>query len=348
MAHTLTRDIKSIFKFRPSRPSTPEPLAHHHPEGILHHAEITGANMSSSTIPSQSPPAAPRPPILIELFQSQGCNACPPTNSNLISFIQSQAQQSPSLNPASPPRFYASRPLSLSPGPTGASSPTSGAGQEYILLTYQVTYWNYLGWTDTFSLPGNDTRQREYVRRMRLEAAYTPMVVVNGRSVGVGNTKSDFDRILRDGTKTQFATTPQVSVQQALEIQNVVDERNSAGVTVEVDATGLLTPNNSVYQPQPANQRAPTLEVWEVTYTPTAQDVHIARGENAGRTLPHINVVKDVKRIGYLEKGSKGRFRVEAQASRRYSQTEERVVIVQDGKGGEVLGVLKVQNERGP
>jgi len=205
-------------------------------------------------------------------------------------------------------------------------------------LTYQVTYWNYLGWNDTFSFPANDTRQREYVRRMGLRAAYTPMVVVNGRGVGVGNTTSDLEHILREGTK---APTEALRV----DIRKILDDGDVSDVQIEIDATTLLPPP----PPYPNSaQSQQQLEIWEVTYTPTSQDVHISRGENAGRTLPHLNVVKDVKRIGYLERGEKGRFRVglsgQGQDQRRYSSlaAEGRVVIVQDGKGGTVIGVLKV------
>jgi hypothetical protein len=192
-----------------------------------------------------------------------------------------------------------------------------------------VTYWNYLGWNDTFSLPVNDIRQREYVRHMRLRAAYTPMVVVNGRGVGVGNTKNDLETIVRKGEE----------VQSRVKIEKISTASEVGHIQIEIDATSLSP--LAAYSPNSSN---PQLEIWEVAYTPMAQDVHVSRGENAGRTLPHLNVVKDVKRIGYLERGGQGRFRVEGQGDgkRRSSQAEGRVVIVQDGKGGEVVGVLMI------
>lgn len=96
---------------------------------------------------------------------------------------------------------------------------------------------------------------------------------------------------------------------------------------VDVDATELPLLSGSAI-------RTPMLEILEVTYTPASQDVHISGGENAGRTLPHLNIVTDVWRIGYLERGARGRFHVR-------DSGEGKVVIVQDGKGGAICGMLR-------
>lgn len=205
------------------------------------------------------------------------------------------------------------------------------------MLTYQVTYWNYLGWTDTLALHANDTRQSDYVRRKRLQAAYTPMVVVNGRGVGIGNSKSDFERILREGTIAVQGVSKSVSrsesetvrIQKVIDFNITIDDSNNHEITLGIDASTLT--------PSPSS----TLEIHQITYSPTSQDVHISSGENTGRTLPHLNVVRDIRRIGYLERGARGRFRVEG-VKKRVSLAEGRVVIVQDGKGGDILGLLKV------
>ncbi|OQV00935.1 hypothetical protein CLAIMM_06369 [Cladophialophora immunda] len=318
MAHTISREVKSLFKS--FRSPTAEDL--HRSDTVLKHTDITG-NISGTFSAAQSPTPSPTPfdqPILIELFQSQGCNSCPPTNDNLISFVQSHQS---SHQHTSPPRFYASRSPSSSP----TALPNSAAEPEYLLLTYQVTYWNYLGWEDTFSLPINDIRQREYVRRMGLRGAYTPMVVVNGRGVGVGNTREDLERIVLAGRKPTSET-------EKVGIKRLSKGEEDGELGVEIDATDL-PPS---YSQSPAQQ----LEVWEITYTPSSQDVHIPRGENAGRTLPHLNVVKDVRRIGSLERGAKECFQIHRQSDRRVSLGQGKVVIVQDGKGGGISGILKL------
>ncbi|KAH0837709.1 hypothetical protein FOPE_05145 [Fonsecaea pedrosoi] len=321
MANTLSREVKSLFKSFGS--SSPHPDGLYRPDAVVRHADTEG-NISTTFSAAQSPASSPtslEQPILIELFQSQGCNSCPPTNDNLIAFVQPHQS---SYQHNSTPRFYASRSPSSSPT-TLLNSPH---GPEYLLLTYQVTYWNYLGWEDTFSLPNNDVRQRDYVRRMGLRAAYTPMVVVNGRGVGVGNTTEDLERIVRAGRKPAHETE-RVGIKRLLE----VGEDGRLGI-LEIDATAL-PPS---YSQSPGHH----LEVWEITYTSSSQHVHVSRGENAGRTLPHLNVVSEVRKIGSLERGTKERFPFSGQNERHASAGKEKVVIVQDGKGGETCGILKL------
>lgn len=149
--------MKSIFKSFLSRckqSSLSEDTHSQIPSTTMEYTEDIALNTPSVENPA---PFLTPASILIELFQSQGCDSCPPTNHNLISLIIPQPQT-----------------ISQTPA------------QEYILLTYHVTYWNCLGWTDTFGQPANDTCQRDYIRRMRPNSEFKPMIVVNGRAFGVG------------------------------------------------------------------------------------------------------------------------------------------------------------------
>src|SRR5258708_24010071 len=62
---------------------------------------------------------------VIELFQSQGCSSCPPANANVIA---------------------------LSDRP------------DLLTLSFGVTYWDKLGWKDTFATPQYTNRQWDYAR----------------------------------------------------------------------------------------------------------------------------------------------------------------------------------------
>ncbi|HWA61493.1 MAG TPA: DUF1223 domain-containing protein, partial [Caulobacteraceae bacterium] len=86
-------------------------------------------------------------PVVVELFQSQGCSSCPPANANLMSI--------------------ADRP-------------------DVLALSFGVTYWDQLGWKDTFASPQFTARQWDYARALRHDNVFTPQVVVNGRRDGVG------------------------------------------------------------------------------------------------------------------------------------------------------------------
>jgi hypothetical protein len=86
-------------------------------------------------------------PTVIELFQSQGCSSCPPTEANV-----------------------------------GAISDR----QDVLALAFEVDYWDRLGWKDTFSKPAWTARQYGYAHAMSRDGVYTPQVVVNGKVEGDG------------------------------------------------------------------------------------------------------------------------------------------------------------------
>jgi hypothetical protein len=86
-------------------------------------------------------------PTVVELFQSQGCSSCPPTEANV-----------------------------------GAISDRA----DVLALAFEVDYWDRLGWKDTFSKPAWTARQYAYAHAMNRDGVYTPQVVVNGRVEGDG------------------------------------------------------------------------------------------------------------------------------------------------------------------
>lgn len=78
---------------------------------------------------------------LVELFQSQGCSSCPPANANVIEL----ANNYPSI----------------------------------LLLTYQVTYWDEIGWPDTFAHKASDKRQAAYAQAAGRSSVFTPQVHIS-------------------------------------------------------------------------------------------------------------------------------------------------------------------------
>lgn len=87
-------------------------------------------------------------PIIVELFQSQGCSSCPPADLAL----NAEADRS-----------------------------------DVIALNFSVTYWDRLGWKDIFGDPAYTQRQYDYAAAFKDGQAYTPQVVINGRRAIVGN-----------------------------------------------------------------------------------------------------------------------------------------------------------------
>lgn len=246
-------------------------------------------NTTTTSHATSQPDSTNRPIAVIELFQSQGCNSCPPSNANVINLACPTASNSKSLAPL----------------------PTDGE-VDYLLLTHHVTYWDYLGWTDTFGTHTSDRRQRDYVHRMHLRSAFTPQVVVNGRASGVGNSPSDLARLLKQGGAGD---------DWPVKVSVVRDE----DWIVTVDARDVHS-----------NQ---TLDVILVQFDQDYKEVKIRSGENAGETLPHLNVVKDVGSLGQVAAGEE---RVLVSDRRRLKDGLAAALLVQDGAGGPIVGATRL------
>jgi hypothetical protein len=174
-----------------------------------------------------SPAAAAdqRAPVVIELFTSQGCSSCPPADA-VLGELSERADVLP--------------------------------------LSFHVTYWDRLGWPDSFGLEAATARQETYATSLGLRGLYTPQMVIGGRIDVVGSSRS---RVLR-----------------AIDLLATHREPGSA-ITVQ-DGTIRL-----------AGGSQGTATVWLIAFD-DAHDVKISRGENAGRTLRYHRVVRDIERLG--------------------------------------------------
>jgi hypothetical protein len=163
-------------------------------------------------------------PVVVELFQSQGCSSCPPANANLLAI--------------------ADRP-------------------DVLALSWEVTYWDYLGWTDTFGDRSYTARQWDYAAGLRHTEVYTPQIVINGRTDIVGD--------------------------NAAELQSTIarTDRGPNTPTLSLTSTEVRIASAQMHG-----------DVFLVRYDPALVDVPILRGENGGRTLPHRNVVREFRRLG--------------------------------------------------
>jgi hypothetical protein len=93
------------------------------------------------------------PPVVVELFTSEGCSSCPPAD------------------------------LVLQRLQDGIGIP----GASVIALGEHVTYWDRLGWKDRFSADVFTRRQEDYTWQFRNDSAYTPQMVINGQVEFVGS-----------------------------------------------------------------------------------------------------------------------------------------------------------------
>ncbi len=168
---------------------------------------------------------------VVELFQSQGCSSCPPANANVIAL---------------------------------ADQP------QVLVLSWQVTYWDNLGWKDSFAKPAFTQRQHDYSRSLGHNGVWTPQVVINGRGDVIGADRRELVSALRRYDRGGDALSLSLS-------------------PVSVTVSGS----------------AATSSVYLVRYDPRVVQVPIRAGENGGRTLPHRNVVRDFRLLGRFAGGSR-------------------------------------------
>lgn len=204
-------------------------------------------------------------PTVVELFQSQGCSTCPPADANVMAL--------------------AGRP-------------------DILALSFGVTYWDQLGWKDTFAQPAFTARQWDYAHRFRHPAVFTPQVVVNGRLDGVGTDPNELRNLIARGDRGQSG--PSVSFRHG---------RAMIGAAA--------TPAGGA-------------DVWLVRYDPRVVMVPIGRGENAGRTLPHRNVVRQMLRLGRWD-GRAATFQLPPANPFGWASA----VLVQAGPGGPILAAAR-------
>lgn len=94
-------------------------------------------------------PARADGPVLVELFASKNCRACPGAYKTLGAVKEMR--------------------------------------DDVMVLTWAVDYWDYLGGKENMALPESKDRQREYVDRFKLRGPYTPQTVYNGTEQCAGN-----------------------------------------------------------------------------------------------------------------------------------------------------------------
>ncbi len=174
-------------------------------------------------------------------------------------------------------------------------------GVEIVALSEHVDYWDSLGWKDPYSSPVFTERQQDYSSRLRRGGIYTPQAVVDGRAELIGS-----DEAAARSAATAAAAQPHGTLMarrtgNALHLEAKLPPHSGAEI--------LLA---SVDDPPPAR---------------------VAHGENAGRTLTHVRVVRELRSIGRAEQPSwSGDVQLDARAARL-----RLVVFVQERSSGRVL-----------
>jgi hypothetical protein len=220
--------------------------------------------LALAAVPLIGAAPAPAQPVVLELFTSQGCSSCPPAD---------------------------------------AAVARAAERTDVIALSFNVTYWDHLGWKDTFARPEFTARQVAYARALGHDGPFTPEVVAGGRVDGVGNSTRAVD-----GLVARARTQPTATV---------------------AAAAGRITVSAGVAPRRGA-------DVWLVRYDPRVIQVPVKAGENGGKTLPQRNVVRSLKRLGGWT-GQAATFAAPASDASLRS-----VVLVQGKDGGPILAAARL------
>jgi len=188
-----------------------------------------------SVVQPLQPVSTAKQPVLVELFTSEGCSSCPPADRN-AAFLEN-------------------------------NQPVPNA--DIITLAFHVDYWDGPEWKDEFSSASYSQRQNEYGEAFKLDAIYTPEMVVDGRAEFVGSDSGKATKAIADAanvTKGTIAISPD---QDKFKI--VVSQ-----LTKHEDATAYLA---------------------------IAEDnikSNVRGGENSGSSFVHMSVVRELDTLGKI------------------------------------------------
>jgi hypothetical protein len=137
------------------------------------------------------------------------------------------------------------------------------------ILAFHVDYWDRLGWKDAFSDMAYSDRQRRYAAWLNLSSIYTPQVVVNGRKEFVGSEAGALHAAIQSGLEQQG------NVQLTL-----------SGLKLD---GGRLDWQCRVQGPGTSAHVSVVVAIVERTAV-----TKVRAGENSGRTLSHVQIVRQL------------------------------------------------------
>ncbi len=142
--------------------------------------------------------------------------------------------------------------------------------QPVYILAFHVDYWDRLGWKDAFSDARYSQRQNRYASWLNLQSVYTPQIVVNGRKEFVGSQENTLRSAIRDGLEQ----TPAAQL-------NLSDIRLDHGKVHWHYEVKDAAANSSLI----------------VALVQRSATTDVKAGENNGRTLSHVQIVRNFSSI---------------------------------------------------
>jgi hypothetical protein len=140
---------------------------------------------------------------------------------------------------------------------------------DVVALSFHVDYWDRLGWKDPYSSHEATERQNRYAMLLDLTSVYTPQIIVDGKWQAVGSDRAD--------------------VEHALDLA-----RRSRK---EIPVTLALDHGRAQVQLSAADTASAKLLLIGFDRRHVSA---VKRGENGGRTLTHVDVVRGIEEVARL------------------------------------------------
>ena len=177
------------------------------------------------------------------------------------------------------------------------------------VVSFNVDYWDYLGWRDTLAKPEYTQRQLDYAKSRGDNDVYTPQMVIDGTAHAVGSSQAAVTNAISAASKTQ-AKLPMTLTANDMEL--IVDL--GAG-----EAVGEAT-------------------LWLMAIAPSVL-VKVERGENAGQKIAYHNVVRKLVPAG-MWNGQAAKLTFPSKGIIT-GDIKMCLAVLQMGKVGQVLGMAQ-------
>jgi hypothetical protein len=190
------------------------------------------------------------------------------------------------------------------------------ARAELIVLSEHVDYFNNLGWRDPFSAKVFTDRQESLAGTLHSDGVYTPQLVVDGRFAFVGSDQAAASTAIRKALQElkiplNISRVTRVEGQIALRVESAGD-RSIKGAHGRLFAA--LADENL--------------------------QSRVSRGENGGRVLRHVSVVRVLKSASTIDLHEPTATEIAIPLLPDWGANGLRVVVfIQDPASGHVLGV---------
>ena len=240
----------------------------------LRRAFILGAAVAAGCLALPAASQAEGLRSVIEMFTSQGCSSCPPADKLAAEMAKDPAN---------------------------------------LVLSFNVDYWDYIGWKDTLASPAYTARQKAYAGARGDGHVYTPQAVLGGLTHAVGSDRSEIEAGIKLAQGNGALSVP------------VKLSAQGGAFKVEV-GEGAAAANGSLWLVRFQHQKT----------------VAIGRGENSGRSVTYTNSVRGMVKIADWT-GKATSFDVSA-AQAQGADSDGFAVILQAGPAGRpgvILGAAK-------